>query len=128
MLENIARLQGTEADMQKSWFERSKELITTEEAMSNETASEQATVATLDELYGLGYDYHDKFAAKIEAVELPDVQSVARQRLRDCVVTVSTPAPEAVQVKTGTRQYTTFPPVDLTPRGVQHEMPAGEGK
>jgi hypothetical protein len=36
-------------------------------------------------------------------------------------VTVSTPAPDAVGVKTGRREYPSFPPVDLTPRGVQHD-------
>jgi predicted Zn-dependent peptidase len=89
--------------------------------MDNETPAEQATTAALDELMGLGYDYHDRFAARIEAVTLPDVRNVSAKRLTQCVVTVSTPAPDAVKVKTGKRTYNSFPPVDLTPRGVQHD-------
>src|ERR1051326_5799343 len=36
ILQNIARLQGTDQDMQPGWFKRSKELITTSEALERE--------------------------------------------------------------------------------------------
>jgi zinc protease len=121
MLENIARLQGSEKDMQPGWFQRSQQLITTSDAMENETPAEQAQTAALDEMNGLGYDYHDSFAAKINAVKLDDVRSVAAKRLNTCVITVSTPNPDGVKVKPGMRTYESFPPVDLTPRGVQHD-------
>ncbi|MEO6437212.1 MAG: insulinase family protein, partial [Tepidisphaeraceae bacterium] len=121
ILENIARLQGTEQDMQPGWFERAKQLITTTDALDNETPAEQAQTAAIDEMIGVGYDYHDKLAPGIKAVTLDAVRDVAKGRLDRAVVTVSTPAPEAVKVKTGTRTYEQFPPVDLTPRGVQHD-------
>ncbi len=121
MLENIARLQGTPADVNEGWFKRSKELIVVADAMENETPSEQATQAALDELYGLGYTWHQGFADKIRGVELSDVRRVARARLRECVVTISTPSPEHVKLHAGRREYTSFAPVDLTPRGVQHD-------
>jgi zinc protease len=121
ILENIARLQGSESDTQPGWFARSQQLITTSDALDNETPSEQATTAALDELNGLGYDYHDRFADRINAVKLDEVRRIAAGRLRECVVTVSTPAPDMVNVKAGKRTYDSFPPVDLTPRGVQHE-------
>jgi hypothetical protein len=41
--------------------------------------------------------------------------------LHQCVVTVTTDKPELVKVKEGVRTYDTFAPVDLTPRGVQHD-------
>jgi zinc protease len=122
ILENIARCQGTDQDMQTDWFERSKLLINTGEAMDNETPEQQATTAALDELYGLGYDFHAHFAERINAVTLDQVREVARSRVRQCVVTVSTPMPDLVDKKTGTRTYSSFPPVDLTPRGVQHDV------
>jgi len=128
ILQNIARLQGKPADMQESWFARSKQLITTAEALNNETPASQATSAALDELYGLGFDYHDRFADKINAVTLPQVQITAARRLRQCVVTVSTPDPDSVNVQTGRREYNSFPTVDLTPRGIQHDTPGGAGK
>jgi hypothetical protein len=67
------------------------------------------------------YDYHDQFAQKINAVKLDEVRRVSKSRLTRCVVTVSTPAPDAVKIEKGERAYASFPPVDLTPRGVQHD-------
>jgi zinc protease len=125
---NMARLQGSAQDMQEDWFKRSKELITISDAMDNETAAEQATTAALDELYGLGYDYHKEFADKINAVTLDDVRTIAERKFRRAVVTVSTPAPELVKVKPGERTFKEFPPVDLTPRGVQHDTGGGGAK
>jgi len=120
-LQNIAREQGTVADINQNWFSRSKELITLADAMDHESPASQATSAALDELFGLGYDFHAQFADRIKAVTLPDVQAIARARLNSCVVTISTPVPESVSVQKGPRIYTTFPPVELTPRGIQHD-------
>jgi zinc protease len=121
MVENFARLQGTPQEINTDWFERTRKLITTSDALENETAAAQAQTAALDELFGLGYDFHEQFAAKINAVTLDDVRAVAKARLRQCVITVSTNDPDAVKVKEGERSYASFPPVDLTPRGVQHD-------
>ncbi len=121
ILENIARLQGSPKDVQVDWFERSKKLIDTSEAMQNETPDQQATTAALDEIYGLGYDFHDHFAEQIDRVTLDQVRDTAKKLLHSCVITVSTPQPDLVNRKTGVREYRSFPPVDLTPRGVQHD-------
>jgi zinc protease len=121
ILENIARLQGKPEEINVDWFGRTKNLIVTSEALDNETAAQQAQTAALDDLFGLGYDYHDRFGEKIEAVKLPDVQGAARLFLRECLVTVTTSAPDAVKVKAGARSYDSFPPVDLTPQGVVHD-------
>ncbi len=122
ILLNIARLQGTPADVQPDWFDRSKLLITTSDAMDSETPAAQMANAALDELFGLGYDYHAQFDKSINAVTLDQVRQAAATRLKSCVVTISTPMPEAVKVETGKREYKEFPPVDLTPRGVQHSQ------
>lgn len=127
ILENIARLQGTPKDVNEKWYERSKQLITTIEAMQNETPNAQAATAALDELYGMGYKYHESFTNKINAVKLDAVRSICHQRLWSCVVTISTPDPSFVQEKPGERTYDKFPTVDLTPRGVQHDT-GGAGK
>jgi zinc protease len=120
-LQNIAREQGTVADINQNWFNRSKELITLADAMDHESPASQATSAALDELFGLGYNFHGQFADRIKAVTLPEVQEIARARLNSCVVTISTPAPELVQVQKGPRIYSSFPAVELTPRGIQHD-------
>jgi zinc protease len=122
ILLNIARLQGTPADMQEDWFARSKLLITTADAMDHETPDEQATTAALDEMFGLGFNYHQQFAGKIDAVSIDQVRQAAAARLRQCIVTVCTPDPNSVNIKPGLRTYTSFPTVDLTPRGVQHDI------
>ena len=101
-------------------------LLLTNEALENETPSSQAALNALDELYGMGYRYHDKFEERINNVTLDQVRDVARRRLHDCVVTVCTPSPKYVQIKTGPRVYDSFPTVDLTPRGVQHDTGGGK--
>ena len=86
-----------------------------------ETTPEQAETAALDELLGLGHDYHEQFAPRIEATTVEDVRRIARVLLRECVITVTTDKPELVKAKEGVRTYDAFAPVDLTPRGVQHD-------
>lgn len=121
ILENIARLQGSPADVNEDWFKRSKELIVVAEALENQTPAQQATQAALDELYGLGYNWHQSFSERIRKVTLDDVRKVAAARLASCVVTVSTPKPELVKTRQGQRTYKSFPKVELTPRGIQHD-------
>lgn len=125
ILESVARLQGSESDMKKEWFDRSKQLIVTGDAVDNETPAAQAGVAAIDELFGLGYQHHDQFADRIRSVAINDVRRLASSRLKRCVVTVSTPDPQQVKIQKGERNYKTFPPVDLTPKGVQHDGGAG---
>ena len=43
-------------------------------------------------------------------------------------MTISTPRPELVKIQPGVRVYDKFPPVELTPKGVQHDMPVGGGR
>ncbi|MGA2232686.1 MAG: insulinase family protein, partial [Tepidisphaeraceae bacterium] len=119
LLVNMARLQGTDTDMQADWFGRSRDLITTGDALDHETPDSQAEQSALDELFGLGYDYHLRFPDQIGAVTLDDVRAYARNRLRNCVVTVCTPDPDSVKIPTGKVEYSSFPIVDLTPKGIQ---------
>jgi zinc protease len=128
ILENMARLQGSAEDIQTDWFDRSRQLIITADALENETPDAQASTAALDELCGLGFGWHTAFADRINAVKLDQVQNEARTVLSKCVLTICTPAPELLNEKAGTREYKSFPRVDLTPRGVQHDMGTGGGK
>ena len=70
----------------------------------------------------MGYQYHQGFAERIDAVTLPQVQELARERLSRCVVTICTPAPQTVEIKAGEYGFDSFPPIDLTPRGVRHDV------
>ncbi len=127
ILMNIARLQGGDAAMSRDWFDRSKKLVVTAEALNNQTPAEQSQTAALDELFGLGYGFHLQFADRIDAVGLADVSVVARRLLSECVVTINTSEPNEVAIKAGIRVYDRFPPVDLTPRGVGHDA-GGPGR
>ena len=60
-------------------------------AQENTTIAEQAQQAALDELYGLGYDYHKSFDARIEAVKLKDVVAVAKKYFGNHVLVTSSP-------------------------------------
>ena len=51
-------------------------------AQEDTAIAEQAQQAALDELYGLGYDYHKTFDARIEAVKLEDVVGRRAEVLR----------------------------------------------
>jgi predicted Zn-dependent peptidase len=119
MLQNLERLQGSDADMQPDWFNRSKELISTADALEHETPDQQAERDALDELLGLGYDYHDRLNHNIGTVTLDDIRAYADSRLRDCIVTICTPDPGSVNVPTGRQDFSPFPKVDLTPKGIQ---------
>ncbi|MGD0461620.1 MAG: pitrilysin family protein [Tepidisphaeraceae bacterium] len=122
ILQNMARLQGTEADIQADWFTRCKDMITTAYALETETPEQQAQIAATEELFALGYDYHEGFSGRINAVTLGQVQELGRTRLGHCVVTVCTPAPEIVDIHPGPNVYESFPAIDLTPRGVRHDV------
>ncbi len=126
MLQNIARVQGSDADMIPDWFNRAKHLMVINEAMQRETADEQATAAALDELYGLGYQHYLTNTDRIRAVSLDQVRRVARTHLNRVVVTISTPQPQAVSIKPGIRTYESFPPIDLAPTGVAHDSAAAD--
>lgn len=120
---NIARLQGSDADIKPDWFARAKGLIVTSDALEHETPSQQAQSAALDELLGLGYDHHKAFADNIRAVDIAQVRAAARRLLGQCVITVTTPRPQAVTVQKGVRMYEKFPPVELAPAGTMHASP-----
>jgi predicted Zn-dependent peptidase len=47
--------------------------------------------AALDDLYGLGYDYHRGFDARIKAVTLKDVTAAARKYFGNHVLVTSSP-------------------------------------
>jgi len=127
ILQNMARLQAGTSKRERDWFARSKQLIVTADALENETPGAQAMTGALDELLGLGYDFHSKFADRIDKVQNDGVQRISRQLLKRCTVTITTNAPDAVTVRKGERRYESFPSVDLAPRGVQHDTAAGGG-
>lgn len=60
-------------------------------AQENTTIGEQAQQASLNELYGLGYDYEKTFSARIEAVTRDDALRVAQKHLGNHVLVTTSP-------------------------------------
>ncbi len=72
--------------------------ILTAELLGSQSVSDLAMGAALDELYGFGYDFRSKLAARYGKITPEDVHRVARKYLAgDWVTVVTTPKPEAVQ-------------------------------
>jgi zinc protease len=78
-------------------FQNAVQMVIALNAQENTTIGQQAQRAAVDELFGLGYDYHKTFDKRIEAVKLEDVSAAARKYLGNrLLVTVS---PEKKQEK-----------------------------
>lgn len=73
-------------------FQVARQMVVALHAEENTTISEQARLAALDELYGLGHDYDKHFDQRIEAVALDDVVRVARKYLNNYLEVTTSPA------------------------------------
>jgi len=72
-------------------FELAKQKLVAAHAQQNTTPSEQAFQATVDELYGLGYDYDRSYDERIREVTLEDVRNLVRQNFQDPIIASSSP-------------------------------------
>ena len=86
---NVARAK--EGRISPDEFKTAAERVIALHAQESTTIAEQAQQAALDELYGLGYDYHKGFEARIEAVKLKDVVAAARKYFGNHVLVTSSP-------------------------------------
>ena len=79
-------------------LQRAKTIIVTSELMEKQTNGDRAMQAALDELYGLGYDYREKFVRQVRAVTLGHVKEAATRYFTTPVIAVVTPLPDAVEL------------------------------
>ncbi len=70
-----------DAQIAPAELERAKSMSISAHAIGMQSNGDQALSAATDELYGLGYRSDDDYAAKINAVNLADVQRAARKYL-----------------------------------------------
>lgn len=85
-LDKIAR-EGIPADE----FARAKSKLVVAHTMSNTTPAERAFQASIDELYGLGYDYDKSYPERIGKVQVDDVVAVVKKYFEHGIVATSSP-------------------------------------
>ena len=78
----------------KDEFERSKKMAVTVRLLGRQTNGSLAATAALDELYGLGYDFSDRFAERVGGVTREDVLRVARKYFTRRALVVVRPTPK----------------------------------
>ena len=86
---NVERAKAGRID--EDDFQTAVRMVIALHAQENTTIAEQARQAALDELYGLGFDYHKSFDARIKAVTLTDVVGVAQKYLGNHVLVTTSP-------------------------------------
>ncbi len=85
-LDKIGR-EGIPADE----FEKAKSKLVVAHAMRNTTPAQRAFQASIDELYGLGYDYDKTFPERIGKVKIDDVVAVVKKYFSHAVIVTSSP-------------------------------------
>ena len=70
-------------------FEKAKAKLVVSHAMRNTTPAERAFEASLDELYGLGFDFEQSYAERIGRVKTDDVVAVVKKYFAHGVVVTS---------------------------------------
>ena len=73
-------------------LEAARRICISADVLEHQTNAQQATEAALNDLYGLGYDFGEKYAAGVLAVTAEDVQRVARKYLTHHLCIVMRPA------------------------------------
>lgn len=79
-------------------LDRAKAIIATTELMRHQTNADRAMQSALDELYGLGYDYHEGLTERVAKVSLEDVHATAKRFFTVPTIAVVTSAPDAVSM------------------------------
>ncbi len=86
---NVQRAKDGKIEQKE--FDTAIQMILSLHAQKNTTSGEQAGLAALNELYGLGYDYDKSFEDRIKAVTLEDVVRVANKYLGNSVLATTSP-------------------------------------
>jgi zinc protease len=89
MLEQFKDAQGNKITNDE--FDGAKRMCITTHELHLQRPADQAGEMALDELYGLGYDFGDSYADRINAVKKEDLRRVAQKYFTHHVVAVTTP-------------------------------------
>jgi zinc protease len=72
-------------------FEKAKAKLVISHALKNATPVDRAFQASIDELYGLGFDYDSSYAERIGKVTVADVVAAVKKHFQHGVVVTSSP-------------------------------------
>lgn len=91
ILEQVARARDTLVGEEE--LEQARRTAVTAEELSLQSLAAQALDASLNELYGLGYDFSQRLIERIHKVSARDLQRVARKYFGNYVLAVCRPQP-----------------------------------
>ncbi|MEM6886234.1 MAG: pitrilysin family protein, partial [Verrucomicrobiota bacterium] len=82
-------------------FKRAKAQVNGKRLLQNQSSAQQAMIASLNVLYGLGIDYEDNYQAKLDALTPEDVHAVAKKVFGEknyvCVIVQPDQTPSATE-------------------------------
>ena len=92
LFSEVQRLQ--DESIPREELEAAKQGLIGSRRIARQTLAGVAAQITLDELYGLGYDFSDRYETQVKGISPQDLQQVARELLRPerCVVVVGVPS------------------------------------
>ena len=95
LLEEVRELAATPAPEDE--LRRAKQGLLGSRRIARQTQEAVAAQMALDELYGLGYDYPDRYQARVSQVTAQEIQAVAKSLLdpQRCVVVIGRPKEES---------------------------------
>ncbi len=108
-----------------------RSLLLTGRKLARQTPEEVAFEMSLNELYGFGYDFEDKYPELLAAVTADDIKRVIKTYLNNPMICISTPAPDKVDQAELRRPYDAAKlkemmdklPTDITPERPRETMP-----
>ena len=93
LLDEINKL-ATEG-LSETELRRAKKKLIGQQQIANQSNDSLGYMSALDELYGLGFDHHQKLEEEVEAITLQDVKRVAEQYFQKQPYVVATVRPPA---------------------------------
>ncbi len=99
LLEEVRQLAATPVPEEE--LRRAQQGLLGSHRIARQTQEAVAAQMALDELYGLGYDYPDRYQARVQQVTVRDIQEAARTLLdpQRCVVVIGWPKKEESSVQ-----------------------------
>lgn len=102
---HVARLMrdicysGRVYDFSEDDVRRAKAVLVTERRLRSQVPEQIALSMSLNELYGLGYDFEHTYNERLAAVTLEQMQAAVREQIDQAVICITTPQPEAVDAE-----------------------------